>query len=224
MISVVIPTFNAVQHLPLTLASLVPAAMDGLVREVVVGDGGSTDETRDAAEDAGARVVVTAKGRGGQLAAACAAAKGPWLLILHADTRLSVGWETAAVTHMRQQSGKAGYFRFHLDDPAPIARLWEVGVGLRCAILGLPYGDQGLLISKALYEAIGGFADMPLMEDVDLVRRLGKARLNPLGARALTRAERFQTEGYVKRSLRNWGLVLRFLMGAKPERLAKDYG
>ena len=223
MISVVIPTHNEAGHLPLTLAALVPAAMDGLVREVIVSDGGSTDGTLEAADEAGAKIVTSAKGRGQQLAAGCALAKGPWLLILHADSRLAVGWETIALSHIRQQADRAGYFKFQLDDPSFIARVWEMGVALRCRLLALPYGDQGLLISKALYEAAGGFEAVPLMEDVGLVRRLGRKRLRVLEGKILTRSERFRKAGYLSRSLRNWSLLLRYLMGTDPARLVKSY-
>jgi len=223
MISVVIPTFNEAGHLPLTLAALVPAAVDGLVREVVISDGGSSDGTLEAADEAGAKIITSTKGRGQQLAAACAVAKGPWLLILHADSRLAVGWETIALSHIRQQPDRAGYFEFQLDDPSIIARVWEAGVALRCRLLALPYGDQGLLISKALYEAAGGFEAVPLMEDVGLVRRLGRKRLRALDAKILTRSERFRRAGYFSRTLRNWSLLLRYLMGTDPARLVKSY-
>jgi len=223
MISVVIPTFNEAGHLPLTLAALVPAAVDGLVREVVISDGGSTDGTLEAADEAGAKIITSTKGRGQQLAAACAVAKGPWLLILHADSRLAVGWETIALSHIHQQPDLAGYFKFQLDDPSLIARVWEVGVALRCRLLALPYGDQGLLISMALYEAAGGFEAVPLMEDVGLVRRLGRKRLCAIDAKILTRSERFRRAGYFSRTLRNWSLLLRYLMGTDPTHLVKSY-
>jgi glycosyltransferase involved in cell wall biosynthesis len=157
MISVVIPTLNAAARLPATLAALVPAAVDGLVKEVVVADGGSTDDTLAVAEDAGARVVTAERGRGRQLAAGCAAARGAWLLALHADTRLPEGWALAAARHMAERPERAGWFRYRLDDPAPVARLWEAGVGLRCRVLAAPYGDQGLLLSRTLYDAAGGY-------------------------------------------------------------------
>jgi rSAM/selenodomain-associated transferase 2 len=223
MISVVIPTLNAAKTLPLTLAALAPAAMDGLVRELIIVDGGSNDDTALLADEAGARFEQAEAGRGGQLRYGCDLAKGPWLLILHADTRLSVDWEVEAMRHMRQNPDRAAYFRFQLDDPRLIARVWEAGVAMRCALMGLPYGDQGLLISKAVYEAVGGYAALALMEDVDLVRRLGRKRLVGLRARALTNADRFKAKGYWHRSLRNWGLLLRFLFGTDPKTLAKAY-
>jgi hypothetical protein len=97
-------------------------------------------------------------------------------------------------------------------------------VDQRSRRFGLPYGDQGLLISKALYDAVGGYRPLPLMEDVDLVRRLGRARLRPLGARALTSGARFRREGYWRRSRRNWVLLARYLRGADPAELARGYG
>ncbi|HEX5775426.1 MAG TPA: TIGR04283 family arsenosugar biosynthesis glycosyltransferase [Caulobacteraceae bacterium] len=223
MISVVIPTLDAATTLQRTLAPLVPAAVDGLVREVVVADGGSTDETLELAEDAGARIVSTQRGRGAQLVAGCAAARGPWLLVLHADTELADGWAQAAADHIARRSDKAGYFRFALDDGGVRARLWERGVALRCRTMALPYGDQGLLISKALYDAVGGYRPLPLMEDVDLARRL-KGRLAPLAAKAVTCAERYRRDGYLGRSVKNAVLVARYLAGADPERLARAYG
>src|SRR5512146_689664 len=104
MISVVIPTLNAERTLQRALAPLVPAAVEGLVREVVVADGGSTDRTLELADDAGGKIVSTEPGRGVQLAAGCAATKSDWLLILHADTELADGWEAAAVAHMNRHA------------------------------------------------------------------------------------------------------------------------
>ena len=223
MISVVIPTLDAATGLRGCLTALVPAAMQGLVREVVIADGGSADATLEIAEETGARVVTGAAGRGAQLAAGCAEAKGPWLLVLHADTRLEPDWSGAARRHIAEHPEQAGWFGFALDDPRPLARLWEAGVGLRSRWAALPYGDQGLLLSKALYEGVGGYRPLPLMEDVDLVRRLGRRRLRPLGARAVTSAERYRREGYARRSARNAWLLARYLTGADAGELARRY-
>jgi rSAM/selenodomain-associated transferase 2 len=224
MISVVIPTLDAERTLQQAMAPLVRAAVEGLVRQVVVADGGSTDATLELAEDAGATIVRTARGRGVQLAAGCAAARGDWLLVLHADTELGEGWERATADHIARQPGKAGFFRFALDARGVRARLWEQGVALRCRALSLPYGDQGLLISRRLHDEVGGYRPLPLMEDVDLARRLGSGRLAALPARALTSAERYRRDGYVGRSVRNAVLLARYLAGADPERLAQTYG
>lgn len=221
-ISVIIPTLEAARHLPRTLAALVPAAVDGLVREVIVSDGGSTDATLAIAEDAGCAIVRGPKGRGVQLIAGAAAARGEWLLFLHADTALAPGWEAAAAAFMRARPEHAAAFRFAFDEESAGARFVAFWVGVRCALLKLPYGDQGLLIPRTLYQRLGGHRPLPLMEDVDLVRRIGGRRLALLKAKAVTSAERYRG-GYVKRSLRNLGLIARYLLGADPAQLAREY-
>jgi hypothetical protein len=129
------------------------------------------------------RCIHAPRGRGSQLVAGAAAAQGEWLLFLHADTRLGLGWQAALAAAMTRPD-RAAYFRFALDDPSPAARRLERAVAWRCRILALPYGDQGLFISRALYDEVGGYRPLPLMEDVDLVRRLGRRRLHGLdGAR-----------------------------------------
>jgi len=207
MISVVIPTLNAEPRLAATLAALVPAAVDGLVREVIVADGGSRDRTAAIADAAGASVLRVDPGRGSQLAAGAARARFPWLLFLHADTVLEPGWEGEVSAFMervdRGAPPSAAAFRFALDDVGARPRLLEAMVGLRCALLRLPYGDQGLLIPRRLYEEIGGYRPLALMEDVDLVQRLGRRRLTMLRACAVTSADRFRREGYARRSARN---------------------
>ena len=220
-LSVVIPTLAAASVLPACIRSLA-----GLASEVVVSDGGSGDGTRRVAADLGARVVQAARGRGQQLQAGAAAASGEWLLFLHADTVLDRGAPRAAAAFMDEPSnaGRAGYFRFALDDPSPAARRLERLVALRCRWLGLPYGDQGLLIRRSLHTALGGFRPLPLMEDVDLARRIGRSRLVSLPADAVTSAARYRRDGYLRRSLRNAVCLAAWRMGLPPASLQRLYG
>lgn len=222
-VSIVIPTLDAADELPATLAAL---DAPELIREIIVADGGSGDATVDIARAAGASVVTAPRGRGTQLGAGAAAASGEWLLFLHADSRPAPGWGNAVAdfVSMLGAADRAGYFIFALDHPGRAARRIERLVAWRCRIFALPYGDQGLLIARRLYEAIGGFAAIPLMEDVDIVRRLGRARLRPIAVPILTSARRYRTGGYVRRPLRNLICLSLYLGGMPPQRLARLYG
>jgi rSAM/selenodomain-associated transferase 2 len=226
MLTVVIPTLNAEQGLAATLGALVPAAVDGLIREVIVVDGGSDDRTIEIADDAGAEVIRTAPGRGLQLAEGAARARWPWLMFLHADTVLQPGWEREAAKFMDKiDTGRrrpaAAAFRFALDDDGMAPRLLEAGVRLRCGVLGLPYGDQGLLISKRLYKEVGGFRPLPLMEDVDLVRRV-RGGVVVLRADAVTSAARYR-EGYARRVARNLSCLTLYYLNAPMNWIARLY-
>ena len=223
MLSVVIPTLNAGPRFGTVLAALVPGAVTGLVKEVVVVDGGSTDRTLELAGEAGCRIVRTERGRARQLRAGAEAARAEWLLFLHADTVLEEGWARAVERHMAEQPGAAGWFRLRFDDASAFARVWEAGAGFRSAVIGLPYGDQGLLIPRVLYHAVGGYPDVPLMEDVELVSRLGRSRLIRLGAAATTDASKYRRDGWMARSFRNLMLITAWGMGVKPHRLASLY-
>ena len=218
-----IPTLDAAEELPAALAALADCP---LLREVIVSDGGSRDGTVAIAEAAGARVVAAPRGRGPQLIAGAAVAEGDWLLFLHADCRLMPGWEAAVATFIegRGAVGRAGYFAFALDDDRPAARRLERVVAWRCRALGLPYGDQGLLIARTLYDAVGGFAPLPLMEDVDLARRLGRHRLLPIPAKIIASARRYRREGYWRRPLRNVLCLSLYFAGVPPRRIARLYG
>jgi len=216
-LSIVIPTLNAASALSGTLAAV------GAEAEVVVSDGGSEDSTPALARRLGARVLRSPRGRGSQLAAGVAAARGPWLLLLHADTRLGPGWADAVAAHQRKGAGGAGYFRFALDSPDPRARRLERAVAWRCRALALPYGDQGLLIHRDLLERVGGVHPIPLMEDVDLVRRLGRARLAALDADALTSAAKWERDGWYRRSARNLACLALWHAGVPPRLIARAY-
>ena len=229
MISVIIPTLNAEQGLGATLTALVPAAVDGLVREVIIVDGGSSDRTARIADDAGATFIVTQSGRGCQLDAGARRAKSDWLLFLHADTVLEAGWEREVVALMeRVASGArpetAASFRFALDDIGLKPRLLEALVAMRCFALRLPYGDQGLLIPRHLYQQTGGYRSLPLMEDVDLVRRLGRRRVTQLRARAVTSAVRYRRDGYIRRATRNFTCLALYYLRVPVSQIARLYG
>ena len=229
MISVIIPTLNAEASLAATLTSLVAGAVDGLVRQVIVVDGGSSDRTLRIAEDAGADLVRAERGRGRQLQAGAAAARFPWLLFLHADTVLDPGWEREAAAFIErvdigQRPEAAAAFRFALDDLGFLPRLIESGVALRCIVFRLPYGDQGLLIPRRLYDRIGGFKALPLMEDVDIVRRLGRSRTLILRTAAVTSAIRYKRDGYLPRAARNLTCLGLYFMRAPMPLIQRLYG
>ena len=225
VLSVIIPALDAASRLSASLEALDEARRIGLVREVLVVDGGSRDRTRDVAARNGARVLAAARGRGRQLAAGAEAAGGDWLLFLHADTVLGTGWSRAARTFMARPEARerAAVFHLALDDPDPRARRIERLARWRAQVLGLPYGDQGLLISASFYRALGGFRPLPLMEDVDLIRRIGRGRLAALEAAAVTSAERYRAGGWWLRPFRNLSLLGLYFLGAPPGLLKRLY-
>jgi rSAM/selenodomain-associated transferase 2 len=220
-LSVIIPTLNAATGLQRTLTCFTGKAAVG---EVLVVDGGSTDETCAIAEKSGARLIKHEPGRGQQLARGAEVATGEWLLFLHADTVLSEGWETEVQSFTQgDEESRAAVFTYALDDDSPQARRVERMVRLRCWAWALPYGDQGLLISKRFYNALGGFKPMPLMEDVDLIRRIGRARLHYLKAKAITSAIRYHQGGYWRRPLFHLWCLCLYFVGVAPEKIAKLY-
>ncbi len=221
-ISVIIPTWQAADRIGPSLGALGEALFEGLIREVIAADGGSTDAIADIADETGARLIRAKKGRGGQLAAGARAAQGRWLLFLHADSVPDPGWADAVRRHMTAHPLDAGYFRLRFATDGLPAR-WTAGwANLRARLFGLPYGDQGLLIPRHLYDQTGGFPEIPLMEDVALVRRLGR-RLHPIACGISSSAERYLRDGWLRRGARNLWTLLRYLGGASPEVLARSY-
>ena len=221
-LSVIVPTLNAATRLPGCAAALMEGVQQGLIRDLVVSDGGSTDATVEVAEELGATIVAGPASRGAQVARGVAAGRGDWLLILHADTQPAPGWTDAVARHMRDAPDRAGFFDLGFDRGGAPARAVAAWANLRARRLGLPFGDQGLLIRRAVLAAAGGYPDLPLMEDVALARAL-RGRLSPLGHRAVTSADRYLAEGWARRGARNLSLQLRFMAGTDPERLAAAY-
>jgi rSAM/selenodomain-associated transferase 2 len=216
-LAVVIPVLNRRCELEATLRGLPP------VGELIVVDGGSSDGSAQVAAGHGAALLVRAPGRGGQLRAGAEHAALPWLLFLHADTRLdAAAWTAIGDVIAQEKTARAGTFGLRLDDRAWQARLIELGVRLRVALLALPYGDQALLIHRSLYDETGGYRDLPLMEDVDLVRRLGRRRLARLEGTATTSAERWRRRGWARQSLANLRCLLLYMLGVPAERIAKS--
>ena len=213
-ISAVVPTLDAGDGLGACLASLSEAD------EIVVVDGGSTDATLAIARTAGATIIASERGRGVQLAKGAAAVRGDALLFVHADTHLSPGWRSLAEHHLAT-SPRPACFHLKLDDAAWQARLVERAVSLRTRLAGLPYGDQGLLVSRAAYDTAGGFRPLVLMEDVDLLRRLNRPIM--LEGNAITSAERWRRDGWVRRSLRNLTCLSLWRLGVSPDRIARLY-
>lgn len=219
-ISVVIPVLNAQSSLVGCAAALMEGINAGLIRELIISDGGSTDRTRDIAGDLGARWITDAPSRGGQIRRGCAAAQGEWLLVLHADTQLEAGWSAQVAAHLMRN--EAAYFRLQFASGDRAARFVAGWANLRSRFFGLPYGDQGLLISRQLYEEVGGYQDIQLMEDVALARAL-RGQLVALNATAFTSAEKYARSGWLMRGSRNLLTLARYFMGVPVDRLAESY-
>lgn len=223
MISVIIPTLNAAPVIGRTLVSLSPAILDPILTEVIISDGGSSDHIAEIAEGTGAKFITGAASRGRQLAAGAEMARGEWLLFLHADTALSEDWVEAARLRIGSGPSKAGWFRLEFDAPGFAPRFVAGWANLRSRRLALPYGDQGLLIHRSLYRAVGGHPEIPLMEDVALARALGRRRLSELDAVAQTGADRYLQGGWLRRGARNLLTLAHYFLGASPEALVASY-
>jgi rSAM/selenodomain-associated transferase 2 len=223
VLSIVVPTLNAEKELPATLACL---SVGGFASELIIADGGSSDTTPAIAAMHRAKFTAALGGRGAQMVAGVMYSTGDWLLFLHSDTRPQPGWNHIARKFIDDPKNRfrAAYFKFILNDGAPAARRLERLVDWRCKTLGLPYGDQGLLISKEFYNLLGGILPIPLMEDVELVRRIGPKRLVQLSSAAVTSAERYRKGGYWLRPARNLLCLGLYFAGLPPRLIAELYG
>ena len=224
-LDIVIPVLGAPPGLPATLNALEEGRAAGVVGEVFLVSGDADPALRRCCGET-ARVISAAPGRGQQLAAGAQASGAPWLLFLHADTRLAPGWAAEVAAFIQRTPGGecAAAFRLAFDSPHFAARGLAALANWRSRWLGLPYGDQGLLISRGLYEEVGGFRPIVLMEDVDLVRRLGRRRLTLLEGWAVTSAARYRRDGWCLRPLRNLSVLTLYFLGVPPATLRRLYG
>ncbi|MFN4023628.1 MAG: glycosyltransferase [Hyphomonas sp.] len=211
-LSIIIPALNAASDLPLCLESLMAGLEAGLIREVIVADSGSEDATRAIAGSAGANLVEAGPSSATRRRAGADAARGEWLLFLHPDAVLSRDWPERAAAHMAMRPGMAAAFRLKYRSDARAARVAEARANRRARWLGLPMGDQGLLISRALYDEAGGYPDIAAMEDAELARRIGKARLVMLDAEARVSAARHEQAGWGRIAAQERAALIRFLM------------
>lgn len=218
-ISIIIPTLNEAKTLAATLAGLGRAGV-----EVIVADGGSLDDTLDIALANGARVVSSQTGRAYQMNAGSRLARGEILLFLHADTKLPADFDQQVRATLAQPGTSAGAFRLAVDQPGRRFGLIVAGANLRSGWLQLPYGDQALFLAAELFHKLGGYAELPFLEDVELVRRLRRQGniLLTAGA-AVTSARRWQRLGVWQTTLRNQAILLAYFLGASPRRLQPWY-
>ena len=192
--------------------------------EVIIVDGGLDSALeRVAGTRPGSRLLRTSAGRARQMNAGAREASGDWILFLHADSQLPSGWREAMAAIPADAVG--GWFRFALDDAAWQARVIERLVRLRVRLIRLPYGDQGMFVRRAVFHEMGGFADLPFLEDVEFARRLVGA--GPMAEVALplgTSARRWRRDGWFRRSTRNTLIASPYFAGISPARLARWYG
>ena len=220
MISVILPTRNDELALAHALAALVPAAADGLVREVIIADGGSTDGTLEVADAAGCRILLGEGTLGESLAAAAAGARSDWLLFLSPRSVLEPGWQNEAHDFMERiaMAGRGGeraaVFRHARPGFGLGSRLAELGSALRSRLFAAPYLEEGLLVPAGLYRQLGGHRPLTGMVEVDLARRIGRRRLVFLRSRAVLREE--GARGGAVRGLRNTACLALYVLRLPP--------
>lgn len=209
-ITIIIPT--------LKIEEVLERLLEQLPRDVIVVNGGpETYSFKDR------NIINCNPGRGLQLKTGAQFATGDWLFFLHADSGLTNGWLDVLEQHITSDPDKTLAFRLRFDDDGFFPRLLEYWVRFRGWAFALPYGDQGLFISRELYDAVGGYDDIPLMEDVDIIKRIGRARLKISGHLITTSADKYNKYGYLIRMLRNGFCLLLYKLGVNPTTIKKIY-
>jgi rSAM/selenodomain-associated transferase 2 len=225
-ISVIIPAYGESAIINRTVRQVRASAVGRKV-EIVVADGGPGHATLAALNEPDVIGVRCPSGRGVQMNAGAAVAEGGALLFLHADTRLPEGWPEAVDRALDRDGDRvrAGAFSLAIDSPRPTLSVVAAFANLRSRFERVPYGDQAPFLDAGLFRELGGFAPIPIMEDVELFSRL-RRRGEPvviLRERVLTSPRRWERDGVVRRTLGNWRLRLRYALGASPEDLARSY-
>jgi len=219
-ISIIIPVLNEAANLPATLAN----TQVGVNVEVIVVDGGSQDGTSQLAQSLGVKVLSAPAGRACQMNAGAKAATGNILLFLHADTRLPDGFDTLVRKALFASNTAAGAFELRIDASILGIRLIESGVNWRSRWFQMPYGDQAIFLKTEVFHDIGGFPQLPIMEDFELMRRLQrKGRIVIVPVPVLTSGRRWQKLGVLKTTLINQLVIIAYLLGVPPERIVRWY-
>lgn len=219
-ISIIMPVLNEAAIVAQALAKI----DNSPDLEVIVVDGGSEDGTIELVKAAGVRAISTSAGRARQMNAGAAASSGDILLFLHADTHLPKGFQSVVRQSLAQKGSVAGAFCLQIDGSTLCLRIIEIGVNWRSQFLGLPYGDQAIFLPTTVFKEIGGFQDLPIMEDFELIgrlRHLGRIAIAP--ARVMTSGRRWQKLGIWKTTAINQGAIAAYLLGVSPERIASWY-
>ena len=223
-LSIVIPTLNEALHLPLLLSDLNVWPNDF---ELIIVDGGSIDLTISIAQIQGVDVIKSPKkNRGYQLKTGASNARGDWLLFLHADSRLRIGWVRSLSQIIQNKKSKnfAWYFDFKIKKDNLEYRFLEIAVALRSLFLQHPYGDQGLLIHKDLYYKIGGYSSLKIMEDIDLITRITKkTKLKRIRESIYTDDRKWTNSNIIKRAIKNYKLRKKWRQGFDIDNLSKEY-
>ncbi|PKO83802.1 MAG: glycosyl transferase [Betaproteobacteria bacterium HGW-Betaproteobacteria-11] len=224
-LSIIMPVLNEAPGIVAVLEALAPLRQRGV--EVIVVDGGSSDDTLTAAAPLSDRVLTSPRGRARQMNAGAVMATGQALLFLHADTRLPDAADRLVADAVDPHGIRRHWGRFDVVIEGRSAWLPVIArmMNLRSRITGIATGDQAIFVSRSALKAVGGFAEIPLMEDIDLSRRLGRlSRPACLTARATTSGRRWETHGVWRMIVLMWSLRLRYFLGADPARLALEYG
>jgi rSAM/selenodomain-associated transferase 2 len=219
-ISIIIPVLNEAGNIKEAIATTQP----GINIEIIVVDAGSEDDTVEIAQSLNVKVISSSPGRAVQMNAGAVAASGEILLFLHADTRLATGFDEMIRTALQQPGIVAGAFKLRIDASLLSLRWVEWGVNVRSHFYQMPYGDQAIFSKKAVFQQIGGFPELPIMEDFELMRRLKRiGRIVIIPTPVVTSARRWLQKGVFKTTLLNQIVIIAYLFGVSPERICRWY-